>query len=82
MLLAEGAIYFCYCSNIVDVSSYGELKEATAEGKWARGPWAAREMIPIWMVEDIEAIPLQVWDPEDSQLVLYQEPDEREDSSD
>ncbi|KAF3320220.1 Proline--tRNA ligase [Carex littledalei] len=28
-------------SNIVDVSSYGELKEAIAEGKWARGPWSA-----------------------------------------
>ncbi|KAF3335234.1 Proline--tRNA ligase [Carex littledalei] len=28
-------------SNIVDVCSYGELKEAIAEGKWARGPWSA-----------------------------------------
>ncbi|XP_055816997.1 proline--tRNA ligase, chloroplastic/mitochondrial [Solanum dulcamara] len=28
-------------SNIVDVYSYNELKEAIAEGKWARGPWSA-----------------------------------------
>jgi prolyl-tRNA synthetase len=35
-------IPFNPCSNIVDVSSYGELKEAIAEGKWARGPWSAR----------------------------------------
>ena len=27
-------------SNIVDVSSYDELKAAVAERKWARGPWA------------------------------------------
>jgi hypothetical protein len=40
-LLNEGAISLC-CSNIVDVSSYEELKEAIAEGKWARGPWSAR----------------------------------------
>ncbi|KAK9048140.1 hypothetical protein SSX86_032897, partial [Deinandra increscens subsp. villosa] len=26
-------------SNIVDVSSYDELKEAISQGKWARGPW-------------------------------------------
>ncbi|KAF3325416.1 proline--tRNA ligase-like protein [Carex littledalei] len=42
MLLAEGAISVC-CSNIVDVSSYAELKEAIAEGKWARGPWSASD---------------------------------------
>ncbi|CAA6658474.1 unnamed protein product [Spirodela intermedia] len=29
-------------SNIVDVTSYEELKAAIAEGKWARGPWSAR----------------------------------------
>jgi hypothetical protein len=33
---------FQSCSNIVDVSSYEELKAAIAEGKWARGPWSAR----------------------------------------
>ncbi|CAA0826397.1 Class II aaRS and biotin synthetases superfamily protein [Striga hermonthica] len=30
-------------SHIVDVSSYNELKEAIAEGKWARGPWSASD---------------------------------------
>jgi prolyl-tRNA synthetase len=30
-------------SNIVDVSSYEELKEAVKEGKWARGPWAGTD---------------------------------------
>ncbi|KAG0448018.1 hypothetical protein HPP92_028053 [Vanilla planifolia] len=30
-------------SNIVDVSSYEELKEVVSQGKWARGPWAASE---------------------------------------
>lgn len=28
-------------SNIVDVSSYEELKDAISQGKWARGPWSA-----------------------------------------
>lgn len=35
-------IKITFSSNIVDVSSYDELKEAIAEGKWARGPWSAR----------------------------------------
>ncbi|KAL6526968.1 Proline--tRNA ligase, chloroplastic/mitochondrial [Orobanche gracilis] len=30
-------------SNIVDVSSYNELKAAIAQGKWARGPWSASD---------------------------------------
>ncbi|XP_074578195.1 proline--tRNA ligase, chloroplastic/mitochondrial-like [Curcuma longa] len=30
-------------SNIVDVNSYEELKEAIAQGKWARGPWSASD---------------------------------------
>ncbi|KAI0501290.1 hypothetical protein KFK09_016234 [Dendrobium nobile] len=30
--------------NIVDVSSYEELKEAISEGKWARGPWSASDV--------------------------------------
>ncbi|XP_078430852.1 class II aaRS and biotin synthetases superfamily protein [Wolffia australiana] len=30
-------------SNIVDVTSYEELKAAIAEGKWARGPWSASD---------------------------------------
>lgn len=45
-LLNEGVISLC-CSNIVDVSSYEELKEAIAEGKWARGPWSARYKLVI-----------------------------------
>jgi hypothetical protein len=52
-LLNEGAISLC-CSNIVDVSSYEELKEAIAEGKWARGPWSARyELLQGLLHEDI-----------------------------
>lgn len=31
-----------FASNIVDVSSYEELKAAISDGKWARGPWSAR----------------------------------------
>lgn len=34
-----------FCSNIVDVSSYDELKVAISQGKWARGPWSARYVI-------------------------------------
>ncbi|KAK6936821.1 Proline-tRNA ligase, class II, C-terminal [Dillenia turbinata] len=30
-------------SNLVDVSSYDELKEAISQGKWARGPWSASD---------------------------------------
>lgn len=30
-------------SNIVDVGSYEELKEAIKERNWARGPWAASD---------------------------------------
>lgn len=37
-----------------------------------------KDLIPLWMLEEIEAIPLRVWDPEDSQLVLFQYPDEHE----
>eukprot|EP00878_Enallax_costatus_P034439 GHUV01038184.1.p1 GENE.GHUV01038184.1~~GHUV01038184.1.p1 ORF type:complete len:110 (+),score=37.19 GHUV01038184.1:403-732(+) len=29
--------------NIVDVTSYDELKAAVAEGKWARGGWAGSD---------------------------------------
>ncbi|KAL3529220.1 hypothetical protein ACH5RR_008542 [Cinchona calisaya] len=34
-------------SNIVDVSSYDELKEAIAQGKWARGPCCALVMFVL-----------------------------------
>lgn len=36
------SVVFCR-SNIVDVNSYNELKEAISQGKWARGPWSARQ---------------------------------------
>ncbi|KAF6149440.1 hypothetical protein GIB67_016978 [Kingdonia uniflora] len=32
--------------NIVDVSSYDELKSAIAQGKWARGPWSGSDVKP------------------------------------
>lgn len=32
-------------ANIVDVSSYEELKQAVEEGKWARGFWAGGSLI-------------------------------------
>ncbi|CAN6580864.1 unnamed protein product [Malus baccata var. baccata] len=38
--LLEKAKSFRDC-NIVDVSSYDELKVAISQGKWARGPWSA-----------------------------------------
>ncbi|GBG71027.1 hypothetical protein CBR_g8325 [Chara braunii] len=31
------------CQNIVEVSSYEELKAVIAEGKWAKGPWAGSD---------------------------------------
>lgn len=31
-------------ANIVDVSSYQELKDAVVERKWARGPWAGQAL--------------------------------------
>ncbi|KAI3851671.1 hypothetical protein MKX03_022316 [Papaver bracteatum] len=40
--LLERAVSFRN-SNIVDVSSYDELKEAISQGKWARGPWSASD---------------------------------------
>lgn len=40
--LLEKAVSFRN-SNIVDVSSYDELKEAISQGKWARGPWSASD---------------------------------------
>ncbi|XP_010496792.1 PREDICTED: proline--tRNA ligase, chloroplastic/mitochondrial [Camelina sativa] len=40
--LLEKAVSF-RDSNIVDVNSYDELKEAISSGKWARGPWSASD---------------------------------------
>ncbi|CAI9092280.1 OLC1v1027477C1 [Oldenlandia corymbosa var. corymbosa] len=42
-------------SNIVDVSSYDELKEAIAQGKWARGPWSARDEDELKVKEETGA---------------------------
>ncbi|XP_010444963.1 PREDICTED: proline--tRNA ligase, chloroplastic/mitochondrial [Camelina sativa] len=40
--LLEKAVSF-RDSNIVDVNSYDELKDAISLGKWARGPWSASD---------------------------------------
>ncbi|XP_022887080.1 proline--tRNA ligase, chloroplastic/mitochondrial-like [Olea europaea var. sylvestris] len=42
-------------SNIVDVLSYAELKEAIAQGKWARGPWSASDSEELKVKEETGA---------------------------
>ncbi|KAI5669178.1 hypothetical protein M9H77_19031 [Catharanthus roseus] len=42
-------------SNIVDVSSYNELKEAVSQGKWARGPWSASDKEELKVKEETGA---------------------------
>ncbi|KAL2527342.1 Class II aaRS and biotin synthetases superfamily protein [Abeliophyllum distichum] len=42
-------------SNIVDVCSYAELKEAIAQGKWARGPWSASDNEELKVKEETGA---------------------------
>ncbi|CAN6458629.1 unnamed protein product [Victoria cruziana] len=42
-------------SNIVDVSSYNELKAAIADGKWARGPWSASDAEELRIKEETGA---------------------------
>ncbi|XP_059667118.1 proline--tRNA ligase, chloroplastic/mitochondrial isoform X1 [Cornus florida] len=42
-------------SNIVDVSSYDELKEAISQGKWARGPWSASDEEELKVKEETGA---------------------------
>ncbi|EYU19574.1 hypothetical protein ABFS82_06G107200 [Erythranthe guttata] len=42
-------------SNIVDVCSYNELKEAIAQGKWARGPWSASDKEELKVKEETGA---------------------------
>ncbi|GMH10686.1 hypothetical protein Nepgr_012527 [Nepenthes gracilis] len=42
-------------SNIVDVSSYDELKAAICEGKWARGPWSASDAEELKVKEETGA---------------------------
>ncbi|GLU20455.1 hypothetical protein SLE2022_366560 [Rubroshorea leprosula] len=39
-------------SNIVNVSSYEELKTAISFGKWARGPWSASDADEIKVKEE------------------------------
>lgn len=49
------------CSNIVDVSSYDELKAAITLGKWARGPWSARYyFVTLLLVVDKEALRMSI----------------------
>ncbi|KAL6008260.1 Proline--tRNA ligase, chloroplastic/mitochondrial [Asimina triloba] len=42
-------------SNIVDVTSYEDLKEAISQGKWARGPWSASEAEELRVKEETGA---------------------------
>ncbi|PON97002.1 Proline-tRNA ligase, class IIa, archaeal-type [Trema orientale] len=42
-------------SNIVDVTSYDELKVAISEGKWARGPWSASDADELKVKEETGA---------------------------
>lgn len=41
----------------------------------------AHELVPSWLPEDIDAIRLPIWDPEDTKLVLYQPLEDEEDSA-
>ncbi|XP_022764530.1 proline--tRNA ligase, chloroplastic/mitochondrial-like isoform X2 [Durio zibethinus] len=52
--LLEKAITF-RDSNIVDVSSYKELKEVISLGKWARGPWSASDAEELRVKEETGA---------------------------
>ncbi|KAJ6796820.1 putative proline--tRNA ligase, chloroplastic/mitochondrial [Iris pallida] len=42
-------------SNIVDVSSYEELKMVISQGKWARGPWSASDAEELKVKEETGA---------------------------
>ncbi|KAF3432947.1 hypothetical protein FNV43_RR24049 [Rhamnella rubrinervis] len=42
-------------SNIVDVTSYDELKVAISQGKWARGPWSASDADELKVKEETGA---------------------------
>uniref|UniRef100_A0A7C8Z0Q7 proline--tRNA ligase n=1 Tax=Opuntia streptacantha TaxID=393608 RepID=A0A7C8Z0Q7_OPUST len=42
-------------SNIVDVSSYDELKAAISAGKWAKGPWSASDKDELKVKEETGA---------------------------
>ena len=42
-------------ANIVDVTSYEELKEVVASGKWARGAWAGSDAQEKLVKEETQA---------------------------
>jgi prolyl-tRNA synthetase len=42
-------------ANIADVGDYDELKEAIAQGKWARGPWAGTDEEEVQVKEETQA---------------------------
>ncbi|XXG49773.1 hypothetical protein AAC387_Pa02g3850 [Persea americana] len=42
-------------SNILDVTSYDELKTAISQGKWARGPWSASDADELKVKEETGA---------------------------
>lgn len=42
-------------SNIVDVKTYDELKDAISQGKWARGPWSASDSEELRVKEETGA---------------------------
>ncbi|CAJ1952862.1 unnamed protein product [Sphenostylis stenocarpa] len=52
--LLERAIAF-RDSNIVDVSTYDDLKAAISQGKWARGPWSASDEDELKVKEETGA---------------------------
>ncbi|XP_058786247.1 proline--tRNA ligase, chloroplastic/mitochondrial [Vicia villosa] len=52
--LLERAIAF-RDSNIVDVSTYDDLKAAISQGKWARGPWSASDEDELKIKEETGA---------------------------
>jgi len=52
-LLADAAAF--RDASIVDVGSYEELKAAIAEGKWARGGWAASDEDEKQVKEETQA---------------------------
>ena len=57
-LLAEAEAF--RDANIVDVTSYEELKQAVADGKWARGPWAGAKPLPRNSRKCLSGVP-NVW---------------------
>ncbi|CAL8127466.1 unnamed protein product [Prunus armeniaca] len=56
ILVEALTIRMSFCSNIVDVSSYDELKVAISQGKWARGPWSASNEDELKVKEETGAM--------------------------